>query len=458
MINNDKKDLIKNNNLVEAERLIQEGLKCSNSDDFLFNLGYIYELKKESKLASYIYALARKSCLVNNKADHITEVINILNDTREKKSIFEKKIIIFDDYFPNVKTGFRVAEYNYYLNNYPNSIIYSFNPYFDYFYKEYINYYPQYKNRVLKFCDDKNFDQNMESCTLCYTVFINNAFNYLPYFEKYNKPFIFTLYPGGGFDLYIKETDRKLNMVCKSKLLKKIIVTQSITNSYILDNRFSPIEKVEFIFGGVTHLDLLNIKMNNKKLYKKDKATFDVCFVSGKYMNKGLDKGYDIFIEVCRQLSKMLNDIRFHIVGGFDRNELDVSEFEDKIVFYGMRNEDFFEEFYKDKDIILSPNLPYKLYPGGFDGFPTTCCVDAALNGTAVFCTDELGLNNCFENEKHLCIISTDVNEIVKKVNYYYNNPKVLYDLSLEGQSKFKEIFSESNQMEKRIKIIEQFL
>ena len=43
-------------------------------------------------------------------------------------------------------------------------------------------------------------------------------------------------------------------------------------------------------------------------------------------------------------------------------------------------------------DLIISPNVPFVLASGAFDGFPTACCMEAALSGTAMFVTDELKL------------------------------------------------------------------
>ena len=43
----------------------------------------------------------------------------------------------------------------------------------------------------------------------------------------------------------------------------------------------------------------------SKSFYKKTKNTFDICFVAYKYMEKGLDKGYDIFIQVCKNIAAL---------------------------------------------------------------------------------------------------------------------------------------------------------
>ena len=40
---------------------------------------------------------------------------------------------------------------------------------------------------------------------------------------------------------------------------------------------------------------LIQSKKVNKKYYRHDKITFDICFVANKYMPGGVDKGFDRF-------------------------------------------------------------------------------------------------------------------------------------------------------------------
>lgn len=62
---------------------------------------------------------------------------------------------------------------------------------------------------------------------------------------------MFTLYPGGEFVINNSFYDQKLEAVCRSPLLKKIIATQGLTYNYLIKKDFVPNEKVEFIYGGV---------------------------------------------------------------------------------------------------------------------------------------------------------------------------------------------------------------
>jgi glycosyltransferase involved in cell wall biosynthesis len=101
---------------------------------------------------------------------------------------------------------------------------------------------------------------------------------------------------------------------------------------------------VEFLYGGI--FPTYSVGTSSKKRYQMDKGTFDICFVAHKYTEKGVDKGYDVFIETARILSKARNDIFFHIVGPFHPTDIDVTDIKEKILFYGTRKTEFFLDFY----------------------------------------------------------------------------------------------------------------
>jgi glycosyltransferase involved in cell wall biosynthesis len=438
-----------------AEKMLKERLKTDSGNYKLLNtLGDISRSKNDFYSARIYYSLAKKNCGDFKEIERLSDVISNLEpavtDIRNNK-----KLVILDDYFPNVKTGFRVAEYNYYLNKYPNCEIYSLNSNFHNNLREYESCFPQFKNRVKQF--DANDCANY-NCSLFYTVFISNAYNFLPVFEMNNTPFVFELYPGGRLGLNDPVSDRMLFTVCKSPLLKKILVTQKITFDYIIEKGYAAKDKVELVYGAVTDSKYFEMNHVNKKYFKNDKDTFDICFVGRKYISRGTDKGYDTFIEVCRILSRYQNNMRFHVVGDFDEREIDVSDFKDRITFYGLRNIDFFPAFHSGMDIILSPNKPFLLHQGNFDGFPLGCWTDAGLNGVGILCTDPLKQNMIFEDGRDICIIRPDVNEIIEKINYYYNNLDKLYEMSANGCKILKELYDIENQMSKRIDVLDRYL
>ena len=151
-------------------------------------------------------------------------------------------LIILDDIFPHLLSAFRIAEYNEYLDTFPKSLVYSTGTAFTIInelrsfctvVKEYEAHYPKFAKRVLSYNASNTFKSK-----LVYMIFINNAYKFIDIIEKCQLPFVFTLYPGGGFKLNQEESDQKLLRVCSSPYFQKVIVTQKISHEYILKKSF----------------------------------------------------------------------------------------------------------------------------------------------------------------------------------------------------------------------------
>jgi len=383
-------------------------------------------------------------------------------EREESKKIDFQDIIILDDVFPHPLSAFRLQEYNSYLEYFDKMKIYC-NPVsfpalhetrpLEDIIENYEAEYPQFKGCVEKFDPDINL-----GAKAVYTIFISNIYRNINIIEKFKLPFVFTLYPGGGFLLNNKISDGNLERVFSSPYFRKVIVTQKIIKNYLIDNKLCEEDQIEEIFGIVTPLKLLEQSFDNKKYYGKDKSSLDICFVAHRYTEKGVDKGYDVFIKVAHELSKKYDNIHFHVVGNFDESIIDISLIKDRIKFYGPQLSEWFNEFYKDKDIILSPNIPFKLKEGSFDGFPTGCCTEAGLHKVAIFCTDELKLNTNKYNDKEIVIIPYDSGKIVEIIEKYYHNPEKLQEISESGYNKIKELYNYNNQIQPRINILKELI
>jgi spore maturation protein CgeB len=114
-------------------------------------------------------------------------------------------------------------------------------------------------------------------------------------------------------------------------------------------------------------------------------------------------------------------------------------------------------------DILLSPNRTFKSLNNlmkqymSFDGFPLGA--DAAACGTALFVSDELNSRrDYFKDKKHLIIIDNKVEDIIEKIEYYYNNLDELYKLSKNGQERILELLDTDFQINERIKILKEFI
>ena len=349
-------------------------------------------------------------------------------------------ILVIDDFFPNLTTRFRIAEFNFYLKKF-NSIIFSNCLNFESAYYDYAKVYPKLSKKIFPLSSIDIIKDRL--IRLAYFVFLNNAYNFLRFVNIFDVKFVFTLYPGGGFDLNDLLSDQKLESVFNSKYFQKVIVTQNVTYKYLVEHSFCDEKNIEFIYGGVIpSKNHCNIFLSKRKWFKMNKKTFDICFIANKYMPKGINKGYPTFIEVAKLLSKINSSFRFHVVGDFNSSDIDISDIQDKITFYGVQsNSSFFQDFYRFQDIILSPNQPFVLYPGNFDGFPTASCVEAALYGLPIFCTDPLMQNIHFKDNIDICIVSTDPEEIINKILFYFDHPEKLYQLSKYSQRRCQEIF-----------------
>jgi glycosyltransferase involved in cell wall biosynthesis len=319
--------------------------------------------------------------------------------------------------------------------------------------REYESKHPQLRSRAFLYKKDAFFWGKV-----AYAVFIENAFNFIEQIEAAQIPFIFTLYPGGGFQLNNKVSDEKLRRVFASPFFRKVIVTQNVTYNYLVENKLCIESAIEFIYGVVLPAEEYKGGGPEKQKYLVDKQTFDICFVANKNMPKGEDKGFDKFIDVALNLGTKYEDIYFHVVGPFDGTEIDTSPIADKIKFYGYIHTDQFKEFYSAKDIIISPNIHFMLFPGAFDGFPTGACTEAGLNGVALFVSDTLGQNIKFKDGQDIVIIPHNSEKITEVVEEYYLNPEKTYALAERGQRRMEEIYSIDAQMGPRKTLIANIL
>lgn len=381
-----------------------------------------------------------------------------MNLSNEKNTL-----IIFDDIFPSIYSPFRYEEYIEYLQNLENVYIFTTgkslkavneNRSVLEVIKEFEENNPRYKGRVFELNEkNKKILEGLKN-KIAILTFLANVRENMEIIEKYKIPFVFTLYPGGGFVLNDQNCDLELKRICSSKYFRKVIVTQKNVYKYLIRKKICNKRQIEFIYGVVTPSEILKENNTNKRYYKYNKDTLDLCFVAHKYTQKGIDKGYDIFIEVAKKLSEKYSNINYHIIGGFDENDIDVSILKNKIKFYGIKDSKWLKDFYANMDIIVSPNRPFKLGKGTFDGFPTGSCTEAMINGVMLLCTDELKLNVKFKNNKDLIIIKPDVNDIRRTIENLYKNPKKITKIAERGKNKAKKIYSKESQIMPRINLI----
>lgn len=382
------------------------------------------------------------------------------------RKTIQKEIAVIDWMFPQKEPfGFRNIEINEYFSRTKNIDAYTMYPmkpwgdaWFPWSYglsKEvygeningYLAYYPDNKGRIHYIDKEKK-----HKFKLAYSFFLAETYVLLPFLERNKIPFVFILYPGGTFGINNQSSDNMLRRIFQSKYFRGVIVTQKLTKEYVLQKKLCDKKNIHYIYGGFSQIT--KDQVQPKRYYKKHKNTFDVCFIAGKYTEKGIDKGYDLFVETAKILSKKSKDIRFHVVGGFQPEDMDLGSAATSFTFYGFKPASFFPDFFAGMDIFLSPNRPGALYEGNFDGFPLG--LDAPFCGVASFVSDELSMNRGeFTNGENIVIIPLDAKLIAKKITYYMDRPDKLYELGKKGKAKAQNYFDIDFQIKQRMKVID---
>lgn len=367
-------------------------------------------------------------------------------------------LIVLDDTFPTPKNGFRYLEFTSYLQEFPSSLILSTGaatslvdptPH-DSLILNYQRKYPDLGNRVTA----KTGKFPLHLAKLIYIMFLHNTYAMLPEIEEAGVQFIFTLYPGGGFALNNPDVDRQLMRVFGSPFFQKVIVTQQVIYEYLVRKELCPAEKIKVIYGGVMP-EIPDGHSLPKRRWGYEKAHLDICFMAHKYTRHGEDKGYDVFVEAAKILRQSHDDIYFHVAGGFDQHVIDVSSLGDRIKFHGSLGPDQIDGFFKDMDIIVSPNISGKIYSGSTDGFPTGCCVEAGMRGTAIFATDEFNsAKSCYADGEDIILVKYDVRDIVDKIEQYHANPSALKAVGERGIKTVRDVHRLEAQMTPRFNLL----
>lgn len=385
-----------------------------------------------------------------------------LSDVVEPPPVFtvvtQKPWVVLDDFFPNLVTGFRIAEYNAHLAAFPQLMVLSTYGEFATEYARYAQSYPQHATRVQPYAPAW-----LVGCELAYLNFLNNAAHYLPALHEHGIPFVLTLYPGGGFGLDEPESDVKLARVLASPLLQAIITTQPITEQYVrelaqrLQLNLPALHRIDGVVANPLYFESEPVQSTS---FGADKATLDICFVAECYMPLGANKGYPEFIAAALALAD-LPDLRWHVVGGgFSAQDIDVTALGERIHFYGRIETPELRPFFAGMDLIISPNRPRLLHPGNFDGFPTGCCVEASLCGVAVMATDALDQNPGYANGESIFLLDVTgpplPQQIEARIRTLAANPTTLQTVAQQGQALTRQLYAPQRQIGERQRILSQ--
>jgi len=195
-----------------------------------------------------------------------------------------------------------------------------------------------------------------------------------------------------------------------------------------------------------------------KQRFALDKPTLDLCFVAYKYMPLGRDKGYDRFIAAAHALAQRIPEARFHVVGNYGPEDIDVSAIGGAFRFHGIKQTFEFPAFYAGMDLIVSPNIPHLLGGGKTDGFPTAACVEASLSGVGLMCSDVTRQNIYYADGAEACIVPPGADAIVERVLHYRGDPQALADLGNLGRARSLALFNPSVQLGARTEILRKLM
>jgi glycosyltransferase involved in cell wall biosynthesis len=348
----------------------------------------------------------------------------------------EPQIAVLDDFFPHKLSAFRYEEFHAYLEAMPGLSVHSIWPHWKWFgeerapievFDEYGRENPAHAARVKPL-----YDGTFPPADAYYAIFLSNIQKRVAQIEEQGRPFAFTMYPGGGFSIDVPETDECIKQVLGSSCFRKVIATQPLIRDYMVDKGFCAAEQVVFIHGGVVPRSAFD-PPPPKPRYGMAKAALDIAFVASKYSPVGADKGYDLFVETAKVLVALGIDARFHVVGNFAPELLDLGAAGPRFRFYGFRPREFFAMFYSLMDMFVSPTRPFIL-KGAFDGFPTGAAIEAGLQSVALLLTDPLGFNDFLRDGEDAVIVQAERDDIVARILQLASDPNRLAAIGENGR------------------------
>ncbi len=382
--------------------------------------------------------------------------------------------VIIDDAVPKYLSGFRDYEFSGFLREYNNIALFSIIAskvsklrQYSYYHIKTVKEWKQNKADFVK-----EYGVNPDTikpfhpwtkvnAKLAYCVFMTNGVYLIDYFEKRNLKFILELYPGGGFSI---QTDgfmyENLKRVIGSPMLEKVIVTQPISRDFLMQQNICDKSKIVYIHGGFVSADFM--KLPSKTIqYPRDKNTIDICWAGAKYMPRGVNKGYDIFIDMAHYLLDTAPEynFHFHIVGGFDEFEIPIDpKHRPRFTYYGFLKNREFTDFYKDKDIFICPLRPNLLGKGIFDGFPTGVSGEAGMHGVCLLLTDPLNQNEVFTDGYDTFFLDNDPIQYANKVLELAKDPEQIYIVGDRSRISMQKKYVHKTQFDQRFALINEFL
>ncbi|HMP92812.1 MAG TPA: hypothetical protein PKD90_08070, partial [Phnomibacter sp.] len=148
---------------------------------------------------------------------------------------------------------------------------------------------------------------------LAYCLFYHNLSYVFPLLERYQIPFVFTLYPGGRFALYDHTVRENLRRYTSSPLFRHLFVNMPNIYQYAREQLGVPASKLTLCYGGPIFTN--NLAFSSYPLSRYTIQPLRICFAAHQYMPMALNKGYDVFCKLAQAFEKY-PDIQFTVIGG----------------------------------------------------------------------------------------------------------------------------------------------
>lgn len=355
---------------------------------------------------------------------------------------FEKiDLIIIHDRFPD-RDDFKYAEVTSYLLEFPSSLMLATLD------SRYQRRNPKLGSRVIQ--DDGKFPLYLGK--LIYITTLKQTYVALAKIEAARVPFVFTLSPV-DFAIHSPNVEVQLKRIFRSPHFQRVIVTQQTIYDYIVLKELCPAEKIEVIHDGVMP-EVFEEYLTSKRRWGFGKTRLDICFMASKVASFDKDPGYGVFAEVAKTLQHHHSDICFHVVGAISPCAINVASLGDQIKFYGSLTSDKFDGFFKEMDIILSPNMSMT-FLGGIDSVLSNHCIEAGARGVAIFATDEFNAaKNRFTDGEDIVLVKPDASDIVAKIECYYAAPEELRTIGERSAQSIRTRYCSEMQMAPRIDLL----
>jgi lipopolysaccharide transport system ATP-binding protein len=354
-------------------------------------------------------------------------------------------LLIIDDWFPNLLSGFRVAEFVHHLRVFPGLQVIATTPDPSHF-ARFAERYREVSDRVLPWRSDR-----LDAMRAAWFVFLNNAHTWLAEMEKRSIPFVFTLYPGGGFNLGDPESEAKLVRVLASPMLSAVIATQPITVETL--RRMGCPVPVHDIPGVV--VNPIYVVGSRARITFVEPGVTRICFAAFRYDPGGRSKGFPEFLGAAAILARDHPKLRFAVAGDLGPADWPVPAIlEGRIAFHGPMPTSELQDFFLGQDVIVSPSRRHATSGTMFDGFPTGSCVEAALCGAAVLSSDELDQNRFYRVNEEILVCSPEAEAIALTLKPIVHDPARLAAIAEAGRQRTVTLYGAAAQLLPRTRVL----